>query len=197
MSSLLNKLQHLAQTGDPYYQQAIKNAAKVRIHTVRRDSLMTMLLKGGMPGFEPESGKCYDNALRIALALERSGVYYVEGFVRFGEQIYSHAWISHEGRYFDPTYEVISIKNGYSPSLVKEGEYVKIAEMTASHVWANCLPGGRTTEYLPPTPVTVSMWGYGDLERDCYAPIGHHMATLSNMLIKLNEYKTAIRAKAI
>lgn len=183
MTSLLKNLQQLAETGDPYFQQASKSAKKVRIHTVRRDSLMTMLIKGGLPGFIPEAKKCFDNALYIAQALERHEVNYVEGFVMFRDRIYAHAWICHQGRYFDPTYEEISKKKGYSPSLMKAGEYVSIAEMTASYAWAHCIPGGRSLEYLPPTPVTVSMWGADDSKRDIYAG---HGSTVDSLVGQLN-----------
>ncbi len=184
MSSLLHKLQQLAETGDPYFQQALKNARKVKIHTVRRDSLMTLLLKCGMPGFEPEPRRCFDNALYIAHALEQHGVSYVEGFVMCRGQINSHAWICHQGRYFDPTYEALSKRKGYSPSMMKAGEYVSIAEMSASYAWANCIPGGRSIEYLPPVPVTISMWGCDDAKRDIYSPIGY---TVDTILEKLNK----------
>lgn len=188
MSSLLQDLQQLAETGDPYFRQAITNARKVKIHTVRRDSLMTMLLKGGMPGFEALPRKCYDNSLHIALALEQHGVSYVEGFVMFRGQINSHAWICHQGRYFDPTYEAISKRKGYSPSMMKAGEYVSIAEMSASYAWANCIPGGRSIEYLPPVPVTISMWGCDESKREIYAAFGY---TVDGIVEELKKAATA------
>lgn len=182
MSSLLKNLQQLAETGDPYFQRAMKEAAKVKIRSLRRNSLLTTTMKSGIFNLKPESGKCYDNALKLGLVLESQGTMYVEGFVMIGDLIYSHAWISDDGNYYDPTYEEISKRHRETPSLIKVAEYVKIAEMKASYAWANCLPGGRSTEYLPPVPVTVSMWGFDDSKRDFYAPDGIQVESLEEIL---------------
>jgi len=182
MSSLLRMLQQLGESGDPYYQRAIKHAEKVKIHMVRRNSLLNLMLREGIRGFKLKPKRCYDNALTISLILENQGVKYVEGFVLNRGKIFSHAWISFNGRYYDPTYEGISCEFECLSSPIKPDEYVCIAEMTASYVWANCVTGGCDIEYLPPVPVTISMWGFDDSKRSFHAPDGIEVDSLERIL---------------
>lgn len=181
-NELLCQIERFAATGDPYFQRVAETVAPVKMHTLRGASFLSIAMSAHLPGFKVEPKKCYDNSSILALVLEDFGVKYVEGFVISGSRIDSHAWISHDGRYYDPTYEQVAKQFKKYGNWRKEYSYAKVIEMSATDLWATCCPGGRSKEYHIPGPATVGMWGFSDDAQEFYALKGVEAGSVIAML---------------
>jgi hypothetical protein len=112
--------------------------------------------------------QCYDNSLAIARILERKGVEYVEGFVIDEYGINSHAWITFDGRHYDPTYEY-TLRDFQLKGGCRNGScYISILQIGATELYQKVVPGGKRRGSRLPNPVTISLWGFPPSMTDLY-----------------------------
>jgi len=101
----MKQLERLSTTGHPFWIKANECARPVEIHFIRECEELQAALRENCPGFVPAINLCFENAFFMASRLESLGSKYVEGFTISPDSVNSHAWLSFQGRYYDPTLE--------------------------------------------------------------------------------------------
>jgi len=140
VSILLDTIATLAKTQDHFWEQAHEHAQIVELHEIKKTNMLKRELFHSRTGFRPVPKDCFANAWKYSFWLKRFGVKYVEGFVLSNGKIFSHAWISYRGRYYDPTYEYIASLCNNDSNWRDNYVHLKILEAPLMTVARKCYP---------------------------------------------------------
>ena len=154
---LYESIQLIAQqTNSSYYQQASECMQPLRVSRISQSETIRELINSACrSGVLLAPQDCYWNAYSLAYILQAQGVTYVEGLFLDAGCIFAHAWIGHEGKYYDPTLEFLDTWNkdlpGWKPSFRTDCDYVAFIELSASELQhAAAIRGMKFDDLIPP-----------------------------------------------
>ncbi len=144
------------QTDSRYYEQASECLQPLMVSRISQSETIRELINSACrSGVLLAPQDCYWNAYSLAYILEEQGVTYVEGLFLGEGCIFAHAWIGHEGKFYDPTLEFLDKWNkdlpGWKPFFNTNHEYAALIEMSASDLQhAAAIQGMELEDLIPP-----------------------------------------------
>ena len=107
-TEFINTVSYLTRNSDgaSYWERVQKESKNVKVESVF-DALSVMQVGYLVGRIKPKKKMCYANALITALAFHCE---YVEGYVNIQGCPIEHAFCKKDGKYFDPTLEIVDLK---------------------------------------------------------------------------------------
>jgi len=141
----------------PYLEMVIKDGIEVEINKLSSNKHLEKKVQSYFSQVGFLRNGCYFNSYNLMRELESDGVKYVEGLVaEESGSLLAHAWISCDGRYFDPTFEVndfiLARDHGIKPSQRDENIYIKLIEWKMKDFRGRLKKSGAPWRGRPPIP---------------------------------------------
>jgi hypothetical protein len=127
-------LSTMANTGHPFWKKVHSQGKRITINIIKGHPVMDYIFSIELGGFKSIPSRCFHNSFCIANRLKKMNIKYVEGFAISDGMVQSHAWISFDNTYFDPTYEHTFGKKSALKNWHKQTEYIAVAEYTVDEI---------------------------------------------------------------
>lgn len=118
----------------PYVKMVLDHGQRIKIKKLDTNKRLEILIDYYFRTIGYERNGCFFNSYGIMRNFNKEGIRYVEGLVRDNGFLCTHAWISFEGSYFDPTWEMNRIllqrERGIESDFDSDQEYLKIIEFS-------------------------------------------------------------------